>query len=123
MKTNIQAISNRELNDMSNYLYAEPNDICYKINNTLCLCNLEHECYNIGIETIKPTITVVRDLFRFIYILYSEYDINYVSVRQKVVWPVLNRLKGYTDKETGIVYYKISENIDQVKKEMKYTNE
>lgn len=115
----ITPLSHKELNDATNYLYADEEDICYKINDTYCVCSLEHDCNNIGIETLEPTVATTRNMLTFLRLLYDEYNIDYISIREHKRWKILDRVSHYTDSKTGIHYIKISDNLHIFQRELK----
>lgn len=108
---NILPLTAEELNNKTNYLFADEEDICYKINDTYCVCSLSNDCNNIGIESQEYKISTTRDMLRFLKILYEEYNIDYISIREHVKWDMLKRVKHFTN-ENGVHFIKISDNLN-----------
>lgn len=112
-------LSADEFNSQSNHLFASDEDICYRIGDTLCVCNVENESNNIGIENIgKPSVRTLINTLRFLLLIYREYDIDYISVREEVHWPVIRRYRYYQDENTKLIYIRLSDNIAQLEREV-----
>lgn len=120
MRSNLIALSALQFNQLSSHLFANEEDICYLINkNTLGVCNLEKDCNNIGIENIgKPSIRTVKDALLFLLFINKEYDIDYISIREETPWPTIRRYKYFQDNKSKLIYIKLSENLDQLKREV-----
>lgn len=116
--TAITPISHTELNDATSYLFAEEEDICYKVGGTYCVCSTENGCNNIGVETPTPNVATTRNMLKFLKVLYEEYGIDYISIREHRRWRMLDRVRHFTN-EKGVHFIKISDNLNIFDREIK----
>ena len=113
-------LSATEFNSQSVHLFASDEDICYRIGDTLCVCNVENESNNIGIENIgKPSVSTLPNALRFLILIYREYDIDYISIREEVHWPAIRRYKYYQDSKIKLIYVRLSDNMEQLEREVR----
>lgn len=112
-------LSADEFNSQSIHLFASDEDICYRIGDTLCVCNVENESNNIGIENIgKPSVATLANALRFLLLIYREYEIDYISIREEVRWPAIRRYKYYQDDKTKLIYIRLTDVIEQLEREV-----
>lgn len=116
----MEPLSADEFNHLTNHLYAEDEDICYRIGDTMCVCNTGGDVNNIGIENIgKPSVKTLANALRFLLMIYREYDIDYISIREEVQWPAIRRYRYLRDAD-GVIYIRLSDNLKQLEREVDY---
>ena len=105
-------------NDLDLEEAEEGNDISILINNlTLCTLQRDNDCNNVMVRAIKPHATTFKDVMIFLDILYTVYEIDYVSIYlENPIWnKVLDRFVLLKDTEKQY-YGKISDNLTVIRK-------